>query len=710
MMLPVTWTLFLGAGASVAAPTRLPTFLQMRDSILAAMGWAATEPGDPAAFRLQHADGLDVREFPPLSRSRLSRQGIPPELLFGTLHRFHVPFARQVQDLMAPPCRLLPHNAVHAVAAQVLHTGGTVWTPNIDVAVENAYGALCGHPAHRVCTGTVRPDGSRERPDYRSAAPGSLIKFHGSADLPGSLAFTDLELLAPLDEPDERHLASLAAGTDLVLYGWAGADLDLRGVVQSAMQAARTVTWIEPATASHEGLRQAFPAPGLRLRPEDPDGQGWRLPEAVDSLLALADAAGLTSQLTPAERSRLHEPGLPPKPELHLPQLPAIVHARMVERFGRAADETTALRLARRADLPRMRPREPRLHARWALSRSLYGGGVVGRLVRSAALHPDLLAPLPYRAVRYVYDKGPAVLLGIPDSVPAIERLAEQSLVRRPPAERLATASDLYYLGHARRNQLRVDDGQALLDRAGWLMVDPSGRTDTERLAGVILESGILALYRGDFAAALRHAADLSDVRGRYAIGRWPAWGQWLAGFGHLYASQDVRQAHGAFERADEAFEVADYDNGRVDVWVGRLLAARVALAVHGDTPRLPPQPAGASPRQRQDAALVRADLAVAVDDLEQASALLQEVLARPAIPVQRAWAQLGLAEVRRLSGQQPAGLVELETSARRAGALWLATQTRLARLRAGERLGASEPTVTPPRHGVGRPVLWLVS
>jgi hypothetical protein len=139
------WMMFLGAGASMATPTNIPGFDQLRDEILNALGW------DKHDDIYVHPKPIGGRGFPDLRSSRLTARFAPAEVVFGTLHRFGVPFASQVERLLLEPRP--DFNAAHAVAAAVLTREGPVWTPNIDVAVEDAYQSASNTRIRRVVVG-----------------------------------------------------------------------------------------------------------------------------------------------------------------------------------------------------------------------------------------------------------------------------------------------------------------------------------------------------------------------------------------------------------------------------------------------------------------------------------------------------------------------------------------------------------------------------
>lgn len=116
----------------------------------------------------------------------------------------------------------------------------------------------------------------------------------------------------------------------------------------------------------------------------------------------------------------------------------------------------------------------------------------------------------------------------------------------------------------------------------------------------------------------------------------------------------------------------------------------------------------GLSRRQLNDVALLRADIALAVGDLETANRSLAYVERSPANPLAAAWAKLGRAEHAHRAGTPGPTNEEVERDAARVGAWWLALQAKL---------GSSpvhEVTVGPSAtrvRAVGNPrVLWLMT
>jgi hypothetical protein len=237
--------MFLGAGASAVSPTRLPTFPTLTNGVLQAIGWTPTDDGSAWTH---HGYG------------RFDTAGVAAEVLFGTLSRFHVNFADEVVRVL----RGGDPNAVHATCATLLSSGGSVWTTNIDGYVDAACGTMPHRAGRAVSPGLLDP--------LRAAVPGTLVKFHGTAEAPHTLAFTDRELLAPLPAADIAHLKDLAAGRDMIVYGYPGADADLFGLLEAMFGVAARVLWFEPTRRGRRNIERA-PRRAPDFRPEGSTGR-----------------------------------------------------------------------------------------------------------------------------------------------------------------------------------------------------------------------------------------------------------------------------------------------------------------------------------------------------------------------------------------------------------------------------------------------------
>lgn len=660
------WLLFLGAGASVAAPAGLPDFAKLSEGVLGGLGWAWHSSPGP--------DGSTTGEWQQAPYPPFSRVNLAAEVLFGTLHSFGAPFAGQVARVLGDAGH--QPNAAHYVAAEVLARGGLVWTPNVDLCIERAFAGRAGTSPHRAGRAGGR-DGVPLDP-LTMAGPGTLVKFHGTAEAPQTLAFTDRELLTPLPADDVEHLAGLAAGRRVVLYGYAGADADLAGLLDAVFAAASRVIWYEPDAGRRDYIRQAFPSGNIEFAPlPAPRGD---LPQTVPPTARafLTDMAGhgyLAPDPMAASFAEVHPRTTP---EIHLTKPAGITQARLVMRFGAPAGEAAALKIARRQDLRALRWRTLPRYLRWTFSRSLYAGGTAAWAIRAAARARGLLRLPGMRPVRdAVITRQCALLLPSGRWQDLAEFTTWAMRHRRLPDGR-PYPGDLYYRAYARRYLL--EPGRAARD-AGAAVDGLASTLDPERLAGALLEAGAAAIYQGRFDDALKYAFDLRYRRGRYAIARWQSWGGWLAAAALCHLGRTT-EARAALTAAAPRFEAENYQRALADLETMCLLADRVDLA-RGGAPQVPPATrydTVRTARQHDDLDLVLADLAIAHGEVPDARRRYERVSQSPSCPVAGAWAELGLAETGRLAGRRGAGeaFAKVADLARQRGAHWLEVQAVL--------------------------------
>jgi hypothetical protein len=685
------WLLFLGAGASMAPPSQLPNFTELFAGVLRSIGW-------------QPLDGRWCRPDYP----SFAEPDIPAEALFGTLRRFGVAFA----DTVAAALRDPEANAVHDIAARVLAHGGAVWTTNIDLGIE----AACREPPRRAGRGV--PCGSGQRAGtgvlapLSCAGPGTLVKFHGTAEDPRTLAFTDAELLAPLADDVIGHLLGIAAGATVVVFGYRGADADLYRLLEEAFAAAKQVLWFEPYCDVRREIQSAFPRSTISFLPPRPgkDESRRATAEAFFTLAAEAEVAP-----DPVLAEEMLERDRPPLDvRLSIPAPAAIVHARLVERFGEWQADESALRTARRSDAAHLRVRSLPAYIRWTRSRSLYGDGRVAEVVEWFAQHRGILDGLWPPAARDYVITGASALRLQQRGWDRVEEFARWAVEHR------GAPSDYYYLAYGNRYALRIDEARRAADAAEAGL---SASGDPERHAGAVLEQGCASIYQGRFGDARRYAFELCQRTGRYAIPRWRAWGFWLDGIALCYQC-DPDAASDAFVCAMRRFEQEGRPGPIADVHTGRVLADRVRLAVGREaspsTDLSDAEELGG--RYFDDRALVLADVYLARDEAGEAERLLRRVADKPSCSVASAWADLGLAEVGRLRGDARAGdcFAELARFAAERGAHWLGAQAAIGLGLSGDARAAQIWAALPaelrddsqdPPAGLGQPrVLWMMT
>ncbi|HEX8104884.1 MAG TPA: SIR2 family protein [Solirubrobacteraceae bacterium] len=701
------WLLFLGAGASVAPPTSLPLFPDLAAGVLGAMGWRATRTD---AERVWIHDRYPAFKDPDLSA----------EVLFGALQRFGIQFAEELARLF----RCSPPGAAHQVAAQVLRAGGCVWTTNVDLGVEHACAQLGIDPP---LAGRASDRAPELLVPLRVAAPGTFVKLHGSAAVPISMAFTDRELMSPLPSAELERLAALAEGRIAVFFGYAGADADLAELLDEVMRRAAEVVWHEPFVGPRREVQQAFRhIERVTFRPRLSGDSGADVAANAQAFLDLAEAAG--TELESEVRAAVISPyTLPSPPTLELAEPPGIVQARVVERFGAPAVHPEALRAARVDDLLARRSSTLPGHLRWAVTRSLYNAGTAARLVRWLAAHRRVLhavRPLPLRD--HLITRASALRLR--DGWEPLGQFAEWSTrVRRGP-DGQPYPVDLYYRAQARRYEFRPALAGADADAAARGL-ETETVSDPERLAGALLESGLAAVYAGRFDDALARGFDLRFRRGRYAIAVWRGWGAWLQAVAlcHLGRPENATQALAETQRRFSA----DGRPGLLDdLRTVRLLTLRVAMAKKSAPDNAgellaEARAADASGRYRDDLDLILADLAIALYDLTDARRRLNRVVGGSASPTAEAMAQLGLAELERLDGNEHSAARHFDSLAQRCranGAGWLELQALLGLGLCSDRdlgprwqslrgrLPAASLTSSLGAMAVGEPrVLWLL-
>lgn len=678
------WLLFLGAGASAPPPTSLPTFPALSAAILESIGWRQAAP---------HC--WEHRSYPSFTQPEM-----PSEVLFGVLNRFGVKFTEE----LASALHATHPNAIHEVAARVLAAGGIVWTTNVDGAVE-----LASRPQHPPRAGTASAAGSVLGP-LTAASGGTLVKFHGTVEQPSTLAFTERELLAPLADDAVAHLTELACDRRMILYGYAGADADLFGLLELSFAAAREVIWFEPSQDQRRRIERSFPSSQLYFRPVVPpvDQAQARLATA-ESFLALAVAASVGADAGTTQALSSTPKGAP----LRLPpkRPSGITQARIVERFGNPGDDRRALAQARWEDALHLRVGTLRGHLRWTVRNSLYGDGVVGKALQWLTIHRRILwAVRPVRLREYLITRGSALRLASRDWR-ALDEFAGWAIQQRN------NPGDHYYRAQSGRYAMRIS---AARKDADYAQAGLSAVRDPERHAGAVLEQGCLAVYEGRFDEALRAAFELRRRTGRYAIARWQSWGAWLEGV-TLCHLQRPAAARGAFDAGIGRFLAEERPGPVADMRSGRLLAARVELAENKrpiiDLDLQEAELLGG--RYTDDRSLIAADIKLATGEPAEARALLTAVAAHPSNPIAQAWSSLGLAELARLegSGSAPDAFQAVAEHAVRRGAYWLALQAAIG-LRACGDAGADRIAADLPRYlgsRVGDPdaaadrrILWM--
>jgi hypothetical protein len=268
----------LGAGASLAKPSNLPTFKHILNSWIGKLA--------------------DVTEIlPDKERQSLLRQRIadtPPEVIFQSIDEC------KRQDLQKAlsftfNSETMP-NTNHYIAAEVIRRGGVVWTTNFDVLVERASKIP---PEDRSLIAFDHNDAvAFTNPNIK------LLKPHGTIAVPESLIFRSKDVLRPLPDPVRQRLGQDVAGHFFVIIGYSASDVDLQPLLRQAIETAGDALWF--CQPSEEGrlrdrFRQASQKHNIQFNiSANPSCEFWKwarseglLSEVPDCLLSTPNVSAL---------------------------------------------------------------------------------------------------------------------------------------------------------------------------------------------------------------------------------------------------------------------------------------------------------------------------------------------------------------------------------------------------------------------------------
>ena len=239
--------MFLGAGGVGPVRTRLPVFDALATAVLRGLGWTPHEQGDgkgkamdaPVLSRLSHAlvgaRGA-FRHLAPIGIEFANQVAAAPDD-FGTERRAQ----RGCRSPGSQGC-CLDHQ---------YRQRGRAGLPR---ARHRGHG--CG-ASRQWCSEAAAPF-ARLRTRVAGQVPRDRRgPEHPRLHRPG--------LIAPLADDDARHLAGIGSGKTIVLYGYAGADPDLYGLLDSVARASRVI-WFEPSQQRRDEIERAFPKSDLEFR------------------------------------------------------------------------------------------------------------------------------------------------------------------------------------------------------------------------------------------------------------------------------------------------------------------------------------------------------------------------------------------------------------------------------------------------------------
>lgn len=280
---PPRLLVFAGAGLSMSAPSRLPGFLALRNSVLVDLGLEQYIPrGEPRTY----------------TGTQSVVAALEPELFMdavrGTAGR------RQVEAWLASALSQGSPNAGHLAVAQLFRAGAHVWTVNFDQMIEIA---------------VQPPLPCVAAPDVPGSAR-AVLKPHGT--LGGELAVTARDALRALPSVWRERLRQDLEQCDMVVFiGYRGQDLDFMPE-WDALIGDRQVVWFDRPDADRSRRRRLLPTAdkaGKLLFP-DPVSSGPPEPNPTFDFVEWCNEQGWTS--VPADIiDKLAEPlGSPPIPHL----------------------------------------------------------------------------------------------------------------------------------------------------------------------------------------------------------------------------------------------------------------------------------------------------------------------------------------------------------------------------------------------------------
>lgn len=236
-------SILVGAGASFEAPAASPGWLQFRDEVLAALLEIVLTPSSYDESWVRHVEQLKI--------SHLS-----PEVLLDAIDRFSGYFAMSLQRNLCSALDLGHPNRTHMSIAALVKCGALrhVFTTNWDSFLERAL-------EPQAPLAVVR--GTEELQSGESQAGQSLIYLHGSlrgSYVQGGLWRLGFELASQL----QRELLRCAAGQDILVLGYNGADWDILEVLGEAVAHHDTrLFWLHlpewPVAPGAQQLQRDFP-------------------------------------------------------------------------------------------------------------------------------------------------------------------------------------------------------------------------------------------------------------------------------------------------------------------------------------------------------------------------------------------------------------------------------------------------------------------
>lgn len=626
-------TLFLGAGASLAAPARLPIFRWIRGDLAAGLGIELSDDRTEALEQLA------------------------PEVLMQLLSDESAP----VEEILVRKFVSSSENATHWIAAEAALRGAHVWTTNGDDLIERSHAETL-----------IRAAWGRTNPPADLIERAQLLKPHGSvaskvATPPiaqSALAFSSSQVIAPLSLRWARRLQADCADATVVIIGYAGADVDIREILDTALATAEQVTWFarrEDEAQIAARYPRAFAKPSCRFWPtlildghDRPDIQ----------FLEWADAHRLTEALPPRLRDMLYEPIA----EVHIDfgQL-ATSHAAAARLLNLLNDQPAARRRWWKGVAHgRVRDRAHCLIERFNLA--FWSNEMLGRPVQLVAASP--IQP-PGRWGRWARRSTTTRLIN--GSSPRAPRAAERAVHHDP------SVRNHINLATTLRQQGRLSQALdiAIASRQEALA---EGRADLHGQA--LWEQGYCLQLLGRLAESDKALGELADAFGPLVSGRWIAWGVFGLGSQRIYDGNGV-EALRLLDAARGSFGAQGHVSGQRSC----TLVSAIAHRMLGDTQRareLLDRIEPSAPRLTHEIiAFERGEAARFEGDLARAEVLYRRHADSTSL-LHRAIGRIGLGEVQLAQRQRPEAAEEAASMAATAQMRFVELHALITLVRAG--------------------------
>ena len=211
--------LFIGAGASLSAPSGRPIFNWIRDEVL-------------------HQLGLDsyVADTPDAQPKKVGvANALAPEPFM--LELAHTAVA--VRDWLEQVLGGGDPNAAHIALAALARKGAKIWTVNFDVLIERADPGL---------TSIAWP--------HEPSSGAAIMKPHGT--LGAELIVTSQQVLRGLDDAWEQRLRRDVTGRTVVMLGYSGRDLDFQPLWDEVLANSECVLWFDRPDPAEQTRRRVL--------------------------------------------------------------------------------------------------------------------------------------------------------------------------------------------------------------------------------------------------------------------------------------------------------------------------------------------------------------------------------------------------------------------------------------------------------------------